>query len=292
MQAVEPSSSASFPAHRATSLSTWVLAVKRAVEGRGVDAQALMREVGMDPSLLRDPLARYPVRQTMVFWQRAIEATGEPLLGLDVARQITPMTFHALGYAGLASQNLADLFERLSRFELDWASVWVGLTDERWVDTRDSASNEHLVRDHLLRNEAAAANFVGLKSAVADPSEAETASWSTLAELPRPFDFVLLGMGEDDHIASLFPGSPGLARALDPAAPPGCMHMTAPVPPQARMSLTLRALLDSRRIVVMIVGADKLQTYQRARVRGPAAEMPVRALLAQQNVPVSVYWAP
>ena len=52
----------------------------------------------------------------MVFWQRAIEATGEPLLGLDVARQITPMTFHALGYAGLASQNLAELFTRLSRY--------------------------------------------------------------------------------------------------------------------------------------------------------------------------------
>ncbi|MFZ5529259.1 MAG: AraC family transcriptional regulator [Pseudomonadota bacterium] len=117
MSPAEPSSSSSpFPAHRATSLSTWVRAVRRAVEGKGVDAQALMREVGMDPWLLQDPLARYPVRQTMVFWQRAIEATGEPLLGLDVARQITPMTFHALGYAGLASENLADLFTRLSRY--------------------------------------------------------------------------------------------------------------------------------------------------------------------------------
>ncbi|RRS06254.1 AraC family transcriptional regulator [Aquabacterium soli] len=113
MPSVEPSS---LPAHRATSLSTWVQAVKRAVEGKGVDAQALMLEAGMDLSLLKDPLARYPVHQTMVFWQRAIEATGEPLLGLDVARQITPMTFHALGYAGLASQNLADLFTRLSRY--------------------------------------------------------------------------------------------------------------------------------------------------------------------------------
>lgn len=108
--------SSSFPAHRATSLSTWVQAVRRAVESKGVDAQALMQEVGMDLALLKDPLARYPVHQTMAFWQRAIEATGEPLLGLDVARQITPMTFHALGYAGLASQNLADLFTRLSRY--------------------------------------------------------------------------------------------------------------------------------------------------------------------------------
>jgi 6-phosphogluconolactonase len=224
--------------------------------------------------------------------------TGAAALITALAAEITATLQGALA-AGRGASLLVPgghtpvrLFERLSRSELDWASVWVGLTDERWVDTRDSASNEHLVRTHLLRNEAAAANFVGLKSAAADPADAEAACWSTLAELPRPFDFVLLGMGEDGHMASLFPGSPRLAQALDPAAPPGCISMTAPAPPQARMSLTLRALLDARRIVVMIVGADKLRTYQRARAGSAAAEMPVRALLAQQNVPVSVYWAP
>ncbi|MGH8205425.1 MAG: 6-phosphogluconolactonase [Steroidobacteraceae bacterium] len=184
------------------------------------------------------------------------------------------------------------LFERLSRAELDWASVWVSLTDERWVDTHSSASNERLVREHLLRNEAAGANFVGLKTAEREARRSEVASWSTLAEVPRPFDFVLLGMGEDGHVASLFPGSPDLTSALDPAAPPGCVGMTAPVPPHMRMSLNLRALLDSRRIVVMITGRDKWATYQHARMHGAAAQMPVRALLAQQNVPTSVYWAP
>jgi 6-phosphogluconolactonase len=184
------------------------------------------------------------------------------------------------------------LFERLSRVELDWANVWVGLTDERWVDTHSSASNERLVREHLLRNEAEGASFVGLKTTAADAQHAESDSWSTLAEVPRPFDFVLLGMGDDGHMASLFPGSPGLAAALDPAAPPGCVHMSAPVPPLERMSLNLRALLDSRRIALLITGADKWATYQRARAHGPATQMPVRALLAQQNVPMSVYWAP
>jgi 6-phosphogluconolactonase len=58
------------------------------------------------------------------------------------------------------------------------------------------------------------------------------------------------------------------------------------------MSLNLRALLDSRRIAVLITGGAKWATYERARVRGPAVDMPVRALLQQQNVPVSVYWSP
>jgi 6-phosphogluconolactonase len=184
------------------------------------------------------------------------------------------------------------LFERLARAELDWDDVWVALTDERWVDSSDAASNEKLVRDHLLRDLAAEASFVGLKNASADARSGAHASWSTVAEIPRPFDFMLLGMGDDGHVASLFPASPALALALDTSQPPGCIAMTAPVEPRQRLSLNLRALLDSRRIAIMITGKDKWTTYQRARAHGPVAEMPVRAVLQQQNVPVAIYWSP
>jgi len=184
------------------------------------------------------------------------------------------------------------LFEMLSSAELDWDDVWVTLTDERWVDPASSSSNEKLVREHLLRNAAAAANFVGLKNASADAHSVAHAIWSSVAELPRPFDFMLLGMGEDGHVASLFPDSPALALALDLTQPPGCVAMTAPAPPRARISLNLRALLDSRRIALLIAGDSKWATYERARLRGPAVDMPVRALLQQQNVPISVYWSP
>jgi 6-phosphogluconolactonase len=184
------------------------------------------------------------------------------------------------------------LFERLARAELDWDDVWVTLTDERWVDSAHAASNEKLVRDHLLRDLAAEASFVGLKNGAADARAGAHASWSSVAEIPRPFDFMLLGMGDDGHVASLFPASPALALALDTTQPPGCIAMTAPVEPRQRLSLNLRALLDSRRIAIMITGKEKWATYQRARVHGPATEMPVRALLQQQNVPVAVYWSP
>jgi 6-phosphogluconolactonase len=184
------------------------------------------------------------------------------------------------------------LFERLSSAELDWEDVWITLCDERWVDVTSSSSNEKLVRDHLLRGEAAAANFVGLKNAATQAQAGAHSSWSRVAELPRPFDFLLLGMGDDGHVASLFPDSPGLAQALDPSQPPGCVAMTAPEPPRERLSLNLRALLDSRRVAVLIAGDAKLATYERACQRGPALNMPVRALLQQQNLPVSVYWSP
>src|ERR1700686_142786 len=47
------------------------------------------------------------------------------------------------------------LFEKLSNAVLDWHRVWIALTDERWVKTTSSDSNEYLVREHLLRNAAA-----------------------------------------------------------------------------------------------------------------------------------------
>lgn len=184
------------------------------------------------------------------------------------------------------------LFEVLSRAELDWPNVWVTLTDERWVEPGSSASNEHLVREHLLRNAAHAANFVGLKNSAPNPAAGAHASWAALADLPRPFDYVVLGMGEDGHTASLMPGSPGLVTALDLSQPPGCVPMQGPSAPHARLSLNLRALLDARRIAILITGASKWSVYQRAREAGPAEAMPVRALLHQQAVPVAVYWAP
>jgi 6-phosphogluconolactonase len=184
------------------------------------------------------------------------------------------------------------VFESLSKAPLDWSNVWVTLTDERWVDVGAATSNEHLARKHLLRNAAASAQFVGMKNSAPDAQAGAAASWSSVAAIPRPFDFMLLGMGDDGHCASLFPNSPGLPAALDPSGPPGCVATTAPVTPHARMSLNLRALLDSRQIVVLVTGAEKWATLELARKHGSALDMPVRALMQQQNVPFSVYWSP
>ena len=219
-------------------------------------------------------------------------------LARALAAQIAESLAAAVAARGLASLVVSGgksplrLFELLREEKLDWSRVCIALADERWVDTNDPDSNEKLVRDHLLRGPAAAARFHGLKNGAPTPDMGAVSAWETFARVPRPFDALVLGMGDDGHTASLFPGSPNLPRALNPAAVAGCAGMWAPVAPQARLSLNLSALLDSRRVVLLISGAGKWRTFLAAGAPGAVEDMPVRAVLRQSRTPLQVMWAP
>lgn len=180
-------------------------------------------------------------------------------------------------------------FEELSREPLAWSRVSVTLADERWVDPEHPDSNERLVRTHLLKNAAAAARFVPLKNAAATPEAGAGAAAAALHELPLPFEVAVLGMGEDGHTASLFPGAAELAAGLGAAASP-CLAVNPPEAAHPRLSLTLGALLNSHHIVVQIAGEAKLGVIRRAFQAGPAAELPIRAIIHQRRVPVDVFW--
>jgi 6-phosphogluconolactonase len=205
--------------------------------------------------------------------------------------------------AAIAARGLASLvvsggkspmrfFELLRVADLDWSRVCIALADERWVDPSDAGSNEKLVRDVLLKEAAAAARFIGLKNGAPTPDLGAVSAWETFARVPRPFDAVVLGMGDDGHTASLFPNSPNLSSALNQTAAAGCVGMWSPVAPHPRLSLNLSALLDSRRIVLLITGAEKWKTYAAASSEGPVQEMPIRAVLRQRRTPVEVMWSP
>ena len=182
------------------------------------------------------------------------------------------------------------LFEHLSRQALPWEQVQVTLADERWVPADDEASNERLVRRHLLVGEATAATLVGLKTPDATPEAGRDACEQALAAVPRPLDVVILGMGGDGHTASLFPGAPELPAGLDPATRHTCLAVRPPEAPHPRMSLTLAAILDCRRLVLHVTGEEKRGVLRRAEEPGPAEELPIRAVLASGRV--EVWWAP
>lgn len=184
-------------------------------------------------------------------------------------------------------------FELLARAPLDWARVQITLVDERWVDEDDPRSNARLVRQHLLRDAAAAAHFVPLFTGAATPEEGQAEAARRVHALPLPFDAVVLGMGLDGHTASLFPGGDQLAAALDPHRPAGVLPMRAPDAGEPRITLTLSTLLQTRQLFLHIEGEAKREVLAQARLGlGEAAAYPVRAVLKQSPVPVAVYWCP
>lgn len=99
-----------------TALASWTRAIRKALLAARLDADALLREAGIDPAALVDPDARLPVAQTTRLWQLAVVASGDPAFGLKVAREVQPTTFHALGYALAASATLGEAFGRAARY--------------------------------------------------------------------------------------------------------------------------------------------------------------------------------
>jgi len=187
-----------------------------------------------------------------------------------------------------------DLFDVLATTDAPWKDVWVTLSDERWVDPASERSNERLIRTRLLKDKAAAARFVPLKTPQAHANAAEADTGAAIAAMPRPFDAVLLGLGNDGHTASLIPGADGLSRALDRS---DAALTRAIRPPDntgmgERITLTLHAILEARWIALLIRGAEKLDTYRKVSTGDDVLAAPVRAVLRQHAVPVTAYWAP
>ena len=186
-----------------------------------------------------------------------------------------------------------EFFARLSRETLDWARVQVTLVDERWVPPHDPRSNAGLVQSLLLQHAAAAASFVPLYNDAATPEAGLAATTARIDALPLPFDAVVLGMGDDGHTASFFPGGDHLAEALDPAGTARVLPMRAPGAGEPRITLSLPTVLDTRALYLLVTGEKKRDLLADARLGlGAAQHYPVRAVLTQPRVPVAVYWCP
>jgi 6-phosphogluconolactonase len=182
------------------------------------------------------------------------------------------------------------VYDRLCKADLAWDKVTVTLSDERLVPTDAPESNAGLLDRRLFCGPPGKAAFAPLYFPV------ETSDLSAHAAEPKvatmtPFDALMLGMGEDGHVASLLPRDPNLSALMNLDSPRLVMGVPAGVgnPPVPRITLTLRALLMSRAIFLMIAGDAKRQVIERA-LAGEA--LPVRPLLVQDVIPVRILWSP
>lgn len=215
----------------------------------------------------------------------SIEACAQALAA-DMAETLSAAIAER-GAAGLAvsgGRTPRHVLPLLAGQDVAWDKVAVTLTDERWVEADNADSNEKLVRDFLLTGAASAARFVSLKTPAADPGGAIDEVEARLDSLSWPIDAVFLGMGEDGHVASLFPGV-----AVNEQGTGRCVAAPAAVSRLARISLTARALLDSRRIFLALSGRAKRDTLERALRPGSVSELPLRMVLHQDRVPLGIY---
>ncbi len=181
-------------------------------------------------------------------------------------------------------------FELLAEADLLWEKVYITLVDERWVDAEHSDSNEYLVRHSLMKGKASKANFIGLKDGEDTVMDALKTCKKNLQQLHDDFDLVILGMGEDGHTASFFPGAKELSSAL--SSDETCVAITPPKAKYKRITLTLSRLLKSKNIFLHIEGSKKFKVLNEALKEGGVEQMPIRAFIHRDTRPyLEVFYA-
>jgi len=151
-----------------------------------------------------------------------------------------------------------------------------------------------LLKRTLLTGPAAHAVFLPLyRPAVTVDRAAALAAHELNVEFDGArLDAVLLGMGEDGHICSMFPNSPTLKTLLSPTLPPTVLGVPpgrdGAAPSLERLSINLPYLIGARRVVLAITGAAKRAVFEREAAGDPATQ-PIAALIAHK-VPLEVVW--
>jgi 6-phosphogluconolactonase len=212
------------------------------------------------------------------------------LLFLSLADRITAQLGEFLrrdGHATLAlpgGTTPGPVFDILSGVDLDWPNITVVPTDERWVGPDDARSNGGQIARRLLRGKAASARLVPL--ATDDPAPEDALDRLAATLMPHlPVSVMLLGMGEDLHVASLFPGGDRLAEALSASAPP-LLAMRAAAAAEPRVTLTAPVLRGAMHVHLLILGPAKRDALERAAGMSDATA-PVRVILDN----ATVHWA-
>jgi 6-phosphogluconolactonase len=163
------------------------------------------------------------------------------------------------------------VYQRAAAIDTRWEFWHVYFTDERCVPPGDGERNDRMAHEAWLSSVAIPASQIHGIPAEGGATSGAEAYCRTLAGTGR-FDLTLLGLGEDGHTASLFPGD---AAGLVPNAPDAIAVLAAPKPPHERVSLSARRLAASDRVLFLARGAGK-RAAVRALLDGadiPAAQV-------------------
>lgn len=184
----------------------------------------------------------------------------------------------------------APVYQRLAAAPLDWEQLTLGLADERWLPDGDANRNDVLIAEHLLARQAQARLLPlarhddGLQACV----QRANAHWQA-----HPWPAVaVLGMGNDSHTASLFPGAANLHQAIASPLPyaavdaggcPGAQQFAL------RISLTPAGMARCKARFLLLRGQDKLDTLQAAVAAADPTRHPILHALPGAE-PLQVYW--
>lgn len=182
------------------------------------------------------------------------------------------------------------LYEELSHQPLAWDRVTICPSDERWVELGHPESNQTMIETTLLQNAAADAALQSLRPD-STFNDAPAIVNQSLQAMHKPFNLVLLGMGEDGHVASLFPDAKELEHGLNAPHVEPCITVNSATK-GARITLTLPALLNCEHIFLLMTGEPKREVFEGAKHRLDAPHLPIEHLLKKATCPITLCWSP
>ncbi len=184
------------------------------------------------------------------------------------------------------------IYEKLAKAKLDWKRVTIVPGDDRIVPLGDPLSNVTAIGKIYIPK---GARVIPLVSATApDYKAAGRAADALLQDVHWPLDLCLLGVGNDGHAASIFPG-PDYDEALNgPKERRALGVMPDPLPPEApvaRVTLSREAIVNARALMIAITGQEKRDVLESAIDQGASSNYPVGRILADVELPVDIHWS-
>ena len=219
-------------------------------------------------------------------WIEAVAADMAKILNTDIAEHGRARMLLSGGTTP------APVYQALAELDVHWDRVEVSLADERWLSPQDRDSNAHLVRESFLQR-AEGAHFDPLVR-IGKPLPECVYTANLQAQYSLPPSVVALGMGNDGHTCSLFPGSRDLQRALESTLPYAALDATGcPGSNQwpLRITLTPHGLRACRQRLLLLRGKQKLEVLQHALDSNDVQQYPILAAIDQPGPRLRVHWA-